>query len=156
MKRYYMGIDPGEDGCLSIICPKKIMRFPFKDNNMVDILNKSEVRKLLPNIICTIEEPQVFGQSNPKTLLVLGKNYGYLTGILEAFDIAYMSVYPKEWKRTFKITGLPKSASIGKVHELYPKADLYRTKKCTTEHDGIADSILIAEYGKRREAELTG
>ena len=149
---YYMGIDPGDNGCLSILYPDGAVKsFPFMDYNAVEVLTSPDIKKLLKKAILTIEEPQIFGKSsNPKTLLVLGKNYGYLTGVLETLDIAYMSVYPSKWKRAFKIAGLPKSASIDKVHILYPKANLYRTPKCTTEHDGIADSILIADYGRRQ------
>lgn len=149
---YYMGIDPGQDGCLTILYPDDTTKsFPFQDHNVIEVLSIPEIRKLLKKTILTIEEPQSFGPGgNPKTLLALGKHYGYLTGVLETLDIAYMCVYPKDWKKVYKITGLPKSASIDKVHELYPKANLFRTPRCTTEHDGIADSVLIADYGKQQ------
>lgn len=149
---FYMGIDPGEDGCLTVLYPDDTTKsFPFKDHNVIEVLTSPEIKKLLKKTILTIEEPQTFGRgSNPKTLLVLGKNYGYLTGVLETLDIAYMRVYPKDWKKFYKITGLPKSASIDKVHELYPQANLIRNSRCSTEHDGIADSILIADYGRRQ------
>lgn len=144
-ERLFIGIDPGTKGCISILQPSGIVTsFSLEDYNAADVLKKYK-----NNVICTIEEPQIFGKhSNPVSILALGKNYGYLTGILEAVGIPYLSVSPVTWKKYFALTKKEKSASIDKVHELFPGANLYRTPKCKSEHDGIADSILIADYGR--------
>ena len=151
--KYYLGIDPGVDGSLSIIGPKKIWIYPFKNTGceLLDVLwYHREWSNKFKDMVATIEEPEVFGKkSNPKTLLVLGKNYGYLTGVLETIGIPYMSVSPHSWKSEYKLCGKPKEASIKKAHELFPGVNLHRTSMCPTEHDGMADSLLIAEYGRR-------
>ncbi len=140
----YIGIDPGAAGCISILQGDSVTSYPLEDYNAADVL-----KKYCNKAICTIEEPECFGnKSNPKTLLVLGKNYGYLTGIMEAFEIRYFSVAPSKWKKHFGLTGQPKSASIDTAEILYPNAVLYRNQRCKTKHDGIADSILIADYGR--------
>ena len=149
--KYYLGIDPGADGSLAIIGPKKIWLYPFKDNNILDVLwYDRQWSEKIKDMVCTIEEPEVFGKkSNPKTLLVLGKNYGFMTGVLQAIGVPYLSVPPHTWKSGYKLCGKDKSASIEKAHEMFPDVNLHRTPKCPTEHDGMAESLLIAEYGRR-------
>lgn len=35
-------------------------------------------------------------------------------------------------------------------HRLFPTVDLRRTIKCKNEDDNFADSLLMAEYGRRK------
>ena len=44
----------------------------------------------------------------------------------------------------------PKPTSINAARRLFPEVSLLRTPKCTKPHDGISDSLLICEYGRRK------
>lgn len=41
-------------------------------------------------------------------------------------------------------------ASIKKAQELFPDVSLLASDRCKRPHDGLADALLIAEYGRRR------
>lgn len=149
---YFLGIGPGQKGCLTIFDEKNNPHmFPFESGNVIDTLKEWQ-GLLKNNCLCTIEEPHSFGKNkcNPCTLLALGKNYGYLTGVLDCMGIPYYSVIPAVWERYHGLLKQGKESSIALVEQLFPGINLYRTQKCTTKHDGMSDSVLIALYGKQQ------
>ena len=42
-----------------------------------------------------------------------------------------------------------KATSLKAAKRLFPKANFLKTEKCTVPHNGIVDSYLLAEYGRR-------
>lgn len=76
-----------------------------------------------------------------------GKGYGMWLGILAALKIPYTLVTPQAWKKAM-MAGMAKekAASIVRATQLFPEmADRLTLKK----HDGRAEALLIAEYGRR-------
>lgn len=43
-----------------------------------------------------------------------------------------------------------KKMSFTASHRIFPTVDLRRTERCKNEDDNFADSLLIAEYGRRK------
>lgn len=76
------------------------------------------------------------------------RGYGILLGILGALAIPTILVTPQAWKKTILAgTKKDKDAAIAYVRMKYPTVELV-PKGCRKPHDGMADSICIAEYGE--------
>jgi hypothetical protein len=71
--------------------------------------------------------------------------------MLTAFGIPFELVRPQKWKREFSCTS-DKNKSIEVAQRMFPDVSLMRTERCTKPHDGIAEALLMAEYGRRRHA----
>lgn len=138
----YIGIDPGKDGAMSIIGDNDIKTYHWLegyDQVLSLITDKS---------ICYIERVHSQPNNGVKAAFTFGENYGYIQGLLTAYKIPYQTIPPQTWKKEFSITS-DKSSSIECAKRLFPTVDLRRTDKCTKPHDGIAESLLIAEYCRR-------
>lgn len=77
-----------------------------------------------------------------------GENFGWLQGMLEAYEIPYELVRPQKWKKEFSVTA-DKNTSIEVCKRLFPGVNLI-PPDCRKEHDGMAESLLMALYAKRR------
>ena len=60
-------------------------------------------------------------------------------------------VRPAKWKKEFSGTS-DKNTSIEVAKRLFPGVDLRRTERCTKDHDGKAEALLLAEISRRRVA----
>jgi crossover junction endodeoxyribonuclease RuvC len=78
-----------------------------------------------------------------------GRSYGFILGVLAALNIPYQVVPPREWKKEFGLNS-DKAKSIEVCHRLFPNVDLKRTERCKTDSDGKAESVLIAEWCRRK------
>ena len=70
--------------------------------------------------------------------------------MLDACNIETKLVSPQKWKKEFNLDS-DKQKSIDTAKKLFPDVNLFRTNRCTKEHDGMAEALLIAEYGRRKE-----
>ena len=77
-----------------------------------------------------------------------GMNFGFIQGVLKAYRIPYELVTPQKWKKEFSCTS-DKNTSIEVCKRLFPKVNLKATERCKKDHDGMAEALLIAEYGRR-------
>lgn len=144
----YIGIDPGKSGAIAVICEDgSIDTAVFDETAYVDILGK-----YAKDSFAVIE--QVCGFSPPgarigaTSLFNFGANYGWIQGLLAAFRIPYQRVVPARWKKSYGLSR-DKQKSIECALHLFPNANLMRTEKCKIPHDGIAEALLLAEYGRR-------
>ena len=102
-----------------------------------------------------IEVAQAMPKQGVASVFKYGTNYGLIRGICAAYHVPYTLVRPKEWQKVM-LAGLPvakigtKAASIQRAQQLFPDVSLLRTKACRTKSDGMADALLIAEYGRRQ------
>lgn len=76
-----------------------------------------------------------------------GKSAGYIEGVLKAKNIPFELVSPQKWKKKYELHS-DKEQSIAKCKELFPDINLLRTPRCKKESDGMAEALLIANYGK--------
>jgi len=72
--------------------------------------------------------------------------------MLVALRVSYQLVSPQKWQREMH-AGLPgsdtKQKSILAAQRLFPDADLRRTERCRKKDDGMAEALLLAEFGRR-------
>lgn len=77
-----------------------------------------------------------------------GEGFGWLQGMLEAYEIPYELVRPQKWKKEFSVTA-DKNTSIEVCKRLFHGVNLI-PPGCRKEHDGMAEALLMALYAKRR------
>jgi len=104
-----------------------------------------------------LEEHRPFlkpGQRQPGAyaLFRLGEKYGFIRGLLVALVIPFQEVAPRKWQKVYRISKETKIQSIEMAGRLFPGVDLRATARCRKLHDGMADALLMAEYGRRLHA----
>jgi hypothetical protein len=82
------------------------------------------------------------------------QHIGKIKFILEILGLEKKEVSPQRWKSFFNVSvkkgenkKLKKQKTIDEVKRRFDHVDL-KPGKCRTDQDGIADAILIAEYGR--------
>ena len=80
-----------------------------------------------------------------------GCGWGVLRGICVGLQLPYTLVHPTTWKRVM-CKDMPKGSkdtSIIIAKRLWPDVNLRPTPRSRKDSDGLADALLIAEYGRR-------
>lgn len=167
MDKIYIGIDPGKNGGISVVAFDKVdvMVMPAIGSNY-DVKKMSEFLKemSLYECHCVIEDVHAIYGSSATATFEFGYGVGLLEGVLVAYKIPYTKVQPKKWQKLMwegvklqvksSSSGLTsvtdtKKMSLVAVQRIFPNTDLKASNRCKVPHDGIVDSLLIAEYGRR-------
>ena len=170
--KLYIGIDVGGRGFISMQKNGAWEHFSIEDN---DLYQLSEImrhaRRENANIACVIEDVHAIFGSSAKSTFAFGFNKGYLVGLLAANQIPYTLVQPKEWQREMwgnsdmvviykevtvkgkkvsKKEVNTKQTSINACKRLFPMIDLRKSERSKKIDDNKVDSILMAEYARRK------
>lgn len=78
-----------------------------------------------------------------------GKGFGILIGITTALKMPVTFVTPNRWKKLLDVTA-DKGSSVLRAKQLFPDVDL-KPGRSLRDHDGLAEALLIAVYGGKRE-----
>lgn len=142
----YIGVDPGEKGTMAIIWEwGKIELIPFSVDGYRDMMRQCPPMECR----CCLERVNAMPKQGVVSMFNFGKNFGFIQGLLTAYSIPYELVTPQKWKKEFQITG-DKNSSIAVCKRLFPDVDLRRTERCRKDDDGAAESLLLAEYARRK------
>ena len=140
---FYIGIDPGAKGGITVLDDEMCIAFPYHDQALLEVCQLYQGR-----CVCTVEKVHSMPGQGVSSTFTFGRNYGVILGILMAFQIPYTEVTPQVWKKYFGLSR-DKQESIDKCHELFPDLELYPTKRCRKESDGMAESALISVWGMK-------
>jgi hypothetical protein len=161
-----VGIDPGLDGglccleramawkpCFRVMPTLGTGRRELDLFALVDWLKRSRPDSVL------IEAQQAMPKQGVSSCFTIGKNFGVLIGACNALGFSVQVVRPQRWQGTM-LTGAPRTAGTKRAAEivaqrLWPLTDWRATPRCKRNHDGLIDSALIAEYGRRVLGDLT-
>ena len=114
---------------------------------------RKELERCLPGARAFIEFAQAMPKQGVSSTFKIGECYGLIRGMLAALGIPYEVVRPRAWQGEM-LAGVDKShtkkASILVAKRLFPDVSLKPTDRCKKDSDGMADALLIAEYGRRR------
>lgn len=139
----YIGIDPGKSGAMSIIDDSGAHAFAFDTDAYITALGS-----IVGDAFAVVEHVGAMPKQGVVSSFNFGMNFGWIQGALSAFRVPYELVRPQKWKREFSCTS-DKNSSIEVAKRLFPDVSLFRTARCTKEHDGIAEALLMAEYARR-------
>ena len=155
MMKVSIGIDPGKDGCLAVLGYRDApILVPFSETEYADWLRRLALvvrNDAGGRVSCVVEHVGAMPGQGVTSCFSFGQNFGFILGLLAAFCHPYELVRPQKWKREFGCTS-DKNTSIEVAKRLFPGVDLRRTERCTKDHDGKAESLLLAEYCRRRMA----
>lgn len=141
----FVGIDPGKKGGIAIIDGKDIKAEPFSEAGFVNILSN------IKDGFCVVEKVGAMPGQGVVSMFSFGQNFGFIQGVLQAYKIPYELVTPQKWKKEFSVTK-DKNTSIEVVKRLFPDANLKASERSRKDHDGMAEALLMAEYGRRHYA----
>lgn len=168
--KYYIGIDIGLNGAITIISSEskiKIIKMPLIGED-VDYhkLNEilyyySPITQIKDNTTHIVFEKLgvIFGTSK-STAFSMGYQSGSMEMICIANEIPYTKVSAKVWQKEM-FQGVDEIKKIGKTSRdtkkmalvackrLYPDTKLTFGDRATKPHNGLIDSLLIANYNKR-------
>ena len=145
----YIGIDPGKNGGIAVLRVRhnqvvSTSAYVFDESSLINILD--EVK--LYCCKCTLEHVHAMPKQGVSSTFNFGMNFGFIQGVLRAYGIPYELVTPQKWKKEFSCTS-DKNTSIEVCKRLFPNVNLKATDRCKKDHDGMAEALLIAEYGRR-------
>lgn len=142
-----IGIDPGQKGGMAFLKDGVLIEYTVMPSTVKGIAEWISDIRDADNLIMLTER----AQSMPKQGIAGAFNYGRHFGAFEAIalllNLPYHEVPAGIWKRSMRLSK-DKQKSIQLCERLFPEADLIPSG-CKKQHDGIAEAILIAEYGRR-------
>lgn len=144
----YIGIDPGKKGGYAVIDDRGARVYPWDDTYFVSDMNGVMSRG--ESVVAAVEKVGAMPGQGVTSMFSFGQSYGFILGVLAAFAIPYQLVGPNVWKREFGILRSGKQGSVDVCKRLFPGVNLLPTEHCRKESDGMAESLLIAEYARRK------
>lgn len=143
---FYIGIDPGKNGGIGILCNDYVYEvLPYSDEELLLTLRDYSPQ----NCKCVVEKVNAMPGQGVTSMFNFGKNFGFIQGVLEAYEIPFELVPPQKWKKEFSVTS-DKNTSIDVAKRLFPNINLKATNRCKKDHDGMAEALLMAEYARRK------
>jgi crossover junction endodeoxyribonuclease RuvC len=157
---YIVGIDPGLDGAVAIMnsvtglieivdTPTSTYKSGKKNKRMFMAQEMADI--LIPPAMGVgtqvfIEQVSAMPGQGVTSMFGFGKGYGIWIGICAALKLSTTFVTPQRWKKDI-MAGIPdKTAARIRAQQLFPSvAPALKLVK----HDGRAEALLIAEYGRR-------
>ena len=142
----YIGIDPGLKGGWSVIDDNgtAVSHFWNTANFISDMKTLQE-----KNCRCVLEQVAAMPKQGVVSMFKFGEEFGMIEGILMALGIPYQLVRPMVWKKDFSLLHQDKDKSIETAQKLFPGVNLIPTERSRKESDGMAESLLMAEYARR-------
>lgn len=142
---FYIGIDPGKSGGIAFINEfgQVFHALPFSEDKLISL-----VKNCSSDMKCILEYVHAMPKQGVSSTFNFGMNFGFIQGVLKAYGIPYELVTPQKWKKEFSCTS-DKNTSIEVCKRLFPNVNLKATERCKKDHDGMAEALLIAEYGRR-------
>jgi crossover junction endodeoxyribonuclease RuvC len=148
-----IGIDPGLTGALAILSAdgslELVTDLPIVRDRSLAWVDGSALQSMLLDAIAgrqsraVVERVSAMPKQGIASAFLFGVGFGSILSVLQAMHIPIEFVTPVVWKRSYGLSK-DKHASLHKARLMFPAAELHLAK-----HDGRAEALLIAEYGRR-------
>lgn len=136
-----IGIDPGKSGAATVLSRNRIILdvMDFSKMTFKDI--SDGLLAWSTNSFAYIEKVHSMPRQGVSSTFKFGKYTGFLLGVLTTLEIPYEEITPQTWQKYLHcLSKGDKNVTKSKAQQLFP--DLKWTHN-------TADSVLIAEYGRR-------
>lgn len=159
--RTYIGIDPGSKGFITVHAEDGYQFVSIEENTPLELGRElAQIRDRYPDALAVMEEVHAIYGSSAKGTFSFGEIFGLLQGLLIATRIPYHLVQPKEWQKEIWVNADKvyksgakvdtKATSLNAAQRLFPDIDLRRTPACRKVDDNKVDSLLLAEFARRK------
>lgn len=150
-----LGVDPGKSGGIALMilrsirtgAPELVWAEPMPA--LEDLAR--ELSQRASDIKCAyLEKVASRPMQGVTSVFSFGQHYGSLLGVLTTLKIPYVLVPPQAWMKQMHQgtdAGDTKVRSLQAARRLFPGQNWKATPRCKKDHDGIAESALIALYG---------
>ena len=140
--RAFIGIDPGQSGSVAVIFPSGNSTWIKLDSTDHDIAEwMSSVCVSHPLSVCRIERVSAMPKQGVSSTFKFGRSFGFLQGLLVAFQIPFELVTPQKWQGFMSCrTAGDKNVSKAAAQRLFPSLKITHAN---------ADALLLAEYCRR-------
>jgi crossover junction endodeoxyribonuclease RuvC len=152
--RRIIGIDPGVHGGVAVIDRGENLVFCELLATTTAADFASWTTGLQVDVLVVIEKAQARPGQGVVSMFTFGQGYGRLIGWCEALGLPWLAVPPAQWSRQMHegtAGDNTKHRSIQAARRLFPHVAL-TVGKSKKVHDGLAEALLIAEYGSRKFA----
>lgn len=143
----FCGFDPGRDGAAAFLWNGESLVVPFDKADYIQTLLSFQHKGF--KVRAVVEHVGAMPGQGVTSCFSFGESFGWLQGVLDAIGASYELVRPAKWKKEFSCTS-DKNTSIAVAKRLFPGVSLRRTERCTKDHDGMAEALLLATYALRR------
>lgn len=137
-----IGIDPGKSGGIARLADDECCtcKMPDTERDLWDTLSALSHE----GVKAYIEQVHAMPKQGVSSTWVFGQNYGGLRMALIAAGIPFEAVSPAKWQKALGCMSRgDKNVTKRRAQELFPSLKITHA---------VADALLIAEYGRRREA----
>lgn len=152
MSKRIVGIDPGLSGGLALITPigAYVEEMPLAGKE----IDAAEVAVLLkgwaPDVVY-VEQVHSMPKQGVASSFKFGMGYGTIRAAVVVLGYRLELVSPQSWKKIVLAGTLKdKDAAVDWARRSYPLVKLV-PPGCRKAHDGMADALAIAEFGRLRE-----
>jgi hypothetical protein len=167
VNRVWVGVDPGRSGAMALVDGDRAEAWPtpMLDAKTYDLAAMSDwFRSWRGRIACvTVEKlsalPPMIARKGGESAFSGGSAANFGRGesrgwfwMLAALRIPHIGVAPQTWQRVMHQGAngeTTKARSIAAVQALFPGVSLLESDRSRKHHDGMAEAILIADYGRR-------
>lgn len=153
---YVLGIDPGLDGGLAAHSPEglELLVMPTVAAGSRRLLDEQRiVQWLMPfapkRALVFIEAVHAMPKQGVTSMFSFGTSWGLVRGICAGLGLPYELVRPQEWQGAM-LKGQSPGSEYLVASRLWPLVDFRSSERAKKAHDGLVDSALIAEFGRRR------
>ena len=146
----FVGIDPGKSGAMAIVSTDTqpfVRVVSFDEREYAEVLRFHTTYDTIGG--CVVERVNAMPGQGVSSMFSFGENYGFIQGLLTAYNIPYELVMPRVWKKEFGVTS-DKNTSIAVAKRLFPDTPLKRTERCKKDDDGCAEALLLAVVARRK------
>lgn len=146
----FIGIDPGKSGAMAIVSTDTqpfVRVVPFDEQSYAEVLRFHHEYDTIGG--CVVERVNAMPGQGVTSMFSFGQNYGFIQGLLTAFNVPFELVMPRVWKKEFGVTS-DKNTSIAVARRLFPDTPLKRTERCKKEDNNIAEALLLAVVARRK------
>lgn len=163
-----VGIDPGIGGGVAFIGDGWVEAYPMPVKPMgsgnKNTVDAAVLRRMVLEVLNTREDgglPQlvviekvggfVQGKKFPgSAMFSFGLSVGKVVGMVEAMGWPMEEPTPQRWKKVvLEGTSKDKAAAVAHVSKRYPDCNLLPTPRCRKSHEGMAEAVCLAEFGRR-------
>jgi crossover junction endodeoxyribonuclease RuvC len=102
-----------------------------------------------------VERVHAMPSQGVSSTFTFGKGFGGVLGVFAALGVPVLLPTPQAWKKKILAgTKQDKAAAVAWARRVYPGVPLVLAR-CRKPHDGMADALCIAEWGRLEEGGRT-